>query len=52
MEKASSFVLVEYSPNGKGIMAPMEYTPNEKGIALWKILFRNGDGHGKIQNKI
>ena len=44
MGKASFMALKEYSPNGKGIMAPLEYTfmlyrPNGKGIVLWKILF-------------
>ena len=48
---------MEYSPNGKSIMAPMEHTPmvyslNEKGMVLWKILSRSGDGHGKRKNKM
>ena len=52
MEKASFLAPVEYSPNGKGIMAPVEYTPfvyssSGKGTVLWKIHFRSGNGHGK-----
>ena len=27
MEKGYFMVPMEYSPNGKGVMAPMEYTP-------------------------
>ena len=43
---------MEYSPNGKDIMAPKEYipkfnSPNGKDIVLWRILFRSGDGHVK-----
>ena len=37
-------------------MAPMEYTPmvyrfNGKGMVSRKILFRSGNGHGKICKK-
>ena len=44
MEKAWIMARMEYSPNGKGIMAPMEYIPmvyrpNEKSLVLWKIVF-------------
>ena len=39
MEKAWSMALMEYNPNGKGVMAPIEYTlmvysPSEKGMVL------------------
>ena len=39
MEKAWSMALMEYNPNGKGVMTPIEYTlmvcsPNEKGMVL------------------
>ena len=52
MEKAQFLAPVEYSPNGKSIMAPMKHTPmiynlNEKGMVLWKILFRSSNGHGE-----
>ena len=51
-EKVWFFTPVEYSSNGKGIMAPMEYkpmvySPNGKGMVSWKILFRSGNGHSK-----
>ena len=52
MEKAWYLASMEYSPNGKSIIAPMKHTPmiynfNEKGMILWKILFQSGNGHGK-----
>ena len=42
-----------YGPNGKGIMMPMEHTPmvdspNRKGMVFLMILFRSGNGYGKI----
>ena len=50
--KGMIFTPIEYSPNEKGIMAPMEYkpmfySPNGKSMVSWKILFRNGNGHIK-----
>ena len=56
MEKAWFMAPMEYSPNGKGIMAPVEYTPmvcspNGKVMFLWKIIFRRGNGHGKRLQK-
>ena len=45
---------MEYSPNGKYVMAPMEYipkfnSPDGKGMILWKIIFGSGNGHVKRQ---
>ena len=47
---------MEYSPNGKRIMAPMEYTlmvysSNGKGMVLYNILFWSGNGHSKDKRK-
>ena len=44
MEKAWSMALMEYNPNGKGVMAPIEYTlmiysPSENVLVLLKIVF-------------
>ena len=52
VEKAWFLGPVDYSPNGKSIMAPMEHTSmvysfNEKGMVLWNVLFWSGNGHGK-----
>ena len=52
IEKAWFFTPMDYSPNEKGIMAPMEYkptvySPNGKSMVSWKILFWCGNGHIK-----
>ena len=44
MEKVWFMASVEYSPNGKDIMAPMDdspmvYSRNGKAMVLWKIVF-------------
>ena len=52
MEEAWFMAPVEYSSNGKGIMAPVEYIPmvyrpNEKGMVSWKTVgFWSGGFHG------
>ena len=51
-EKAWFMAPMEYSPNGKCIMAPMEYTlkvysPKGKGMLLRRIVFQSGNSHGK-----
>ena len=51
-EKAWFLARMEYSPNGRDILAPMGYTPmvyspNGKDMVLWKILFQNGNGLSK-----
>ena len=56
MEKAWFMVPVEYSSNGKDIMAPIEIIPklnntNGNGKMLWKILYRSGNGHVKRLKK-
>ena len=56
IEKAWFLALMEYSPNGKRIMALMEYilmvySSNGKGMALYNILFWSGNGHGKDKRK-
>ena len=44
MEKVWFMAPMEYSPNGKDIMAPMDdspmvYSRNGKAMVLWKIVF-------------
>ena len=56
MEKAWFMTPMKYSPNWKGIMAPMEYTsmvysPKAKAMVLWKIVFWSGNHHGKRWKK-
>ena len=56
VEKTWFLASVEYSPNGKSIMAPMKYTPmvcspSGKSMVLRKILFRSGNGPGKRWKK-
>ena len=51
MEKAF-MVPMEYSTNGKDIMAPMKcilivFSPNWKCMVLWKTVFEIGSGHGE-----
>ena len=55
-QKTWFLVSTEYSPNGKGILAPMKYTPmvyspKRKGMVLRKILIRSSNGHGKRWKK-